>query len=312
MAAVIQANAIDWSALAGRALHVETSMSHLWALSEKNEIMRCRLPCSEESWWKPVSNTNYVSISANPFEIWAVDSRQNVFRCRFPCRRAEDFHLIAHGFKQVSLGLSEAWAVSSTNRVAKAVFEFAKENSPIDRSKLNWNYVGEGIQQVSVGEDGEVWGVKAGTGATQIVRFFATDNRWIDVPGTAKAVDVGADYVFAINAQGHAMRCLRPCKNGGWEMTETTQPTQIKTIAARFNNPGTLFAVGANPKENLIMVGNSAWSERFFALDPSMPFYRFRNKRNKGTTLGAFSPYFIPDWHVQYMQQTPSAPHAPF
>ncbi len=298
MAAIIKANPIEWTTINGAALHVESSMTNLWALSNKNEIMQCRLPCTEESWWKPLSESNYVSFSVNPFEIWALDFQNRVFRCRFPCLKAGKFHLIAEGFKQVSLGLSEAWAVTGDNRVAVADFEFSKESAPIDRSKLTWNYVGTNIKHISIGEDGEVWGVRTGAGPQQIVRYLASQARWIDVPGAAKTVDVGADYIYAITDKDQVMRCLRPCRNGGWE---NPSKKAVKDISSRYNNPGVVLAIGANPEENKILVGNSAWTPKFNALDLSMPFQSSSDDSSeKGYSLSAFSPYFIPEWHRDY------------
>lgn len=61
-----------------------------------------------------------------------------------------------------------------------------------------------------------VWGVN---GSNRVFRCKApcSDNRWQQMPGVLKQIDVGKEYVYGTNLNDNIFRCKLPCDTGRWE-----------------------------------------------------------------------------------------------
>lgn len=266
------------------------SYDHIWGLNSNHQLMKCRLPCDSHRRWKILNDVYFETIAVNPFEIWGVDSEHNAYRCQFPCKGKEGFQRVATDVKQVSLGLKQAWLLNLQGRVQWTKVDFAKAPLVIDPPSLKWQGNGGVCSSISVSEDGELW---CSTHLQSVYRWDIASHSWRRQHKVkAKRVSVGPEYVFAIAKDQSLMRCLRPCRNGGWELASKEK---VRSLSAEWTGLGLVYAilVGGERGKAGLSTGKFGYSKLFEATNRANAYYWTMPVGN-GTWLPSNSPYFYP------------------
>jgi len=136
--------------------------------------------------WQTIPGPSMKQVSVGPTWTWGVDINNNIYKCKTPCDGT--WTQVDDRAKHVSAGATEVWNVGPQGGVWKR---------PVDGSGTWKNVPGLLLKQVSVGTNGQVWGV---TDKGEVFTF--TNNKWYPVKGSLSQIDVGTDSIWGVQANG--------------------------------------------------------------------------------------------------------------
>ena len=227
----------------------DTGDRELYGVSRDGKVWTCRVPCDgDRNMWTDITSTQYPEgakhVAANMNEVWLTTKQNRIFRCTKPCT-ASNWRIVGGLVRKLTMNGDTVWAVNHFNDVFRTT---AWPKQPVA-----WKYLSPGKKflYVSVGLDGDVWGVMTNN---NIVRFDPKDESWRSVRGQGKRIAVAQKHVYIIGTDDKLWRCKRPCTSGNWlEVKNRGKPNRrYRSLAVEWGGRKRIAAVSLG---NKILVG---------------------------------------------------------
>lgn len=222
-----------WQQITGSFKHVSVgSARHVWAITTEGKVQRYL----GSNRWEPVAGNNLVQVSlAGDGAVWAVDTSGRIFHTRYS----------AHGETPLAWTQVPGYVDQISVRSKDQMLAVRKRDGQVFNRQNggSWALVAGAMQQVSVGDDGTLYGIDA----SDHVWHWQGD-KFVKIPGILRELAVGsAEHLWGVQAPQAIYRRT----GDSW----TGVSGSLSQIAVGAD--GTVYGINAN--KNLYRRGDGRW-----------------------------------------------------